>query len=193
MACCSRISEPDSGQKTRYNLRGGQCCPPRILCAKGETAIGSASDCRKNSGERERAAALSRFNRGRHSSRATALCASATSPPESFGFQGGAAGACANAQWHRCVSMYGDHAADFSGRNPIFWKKNRFFTVFATGIACNSSKNCKAVAPLPKAGATSPGESFGFQPGAAETCAQAQRFRCVEGVVVAGEILPRPP
>ena len=133
------------------------------------------------------------FKQNLKSSRPHARSAGATSPPESFGFQGGAAGACANAQWHRCVSMYGDHAADFSGRNPIFWKKNRFFPVFATGIACNSSKNCKAVAPLPKAGATSPGESFGFQPGAAETCAQAQRFRCVEGVVVAGEILPRPP
>ena len=28
--------------------------------------------------------------------------------------------------------------------------------------------------------ATSPGESFGFQPGAAETCAYALRFRCVQ-------------
>ena len=153
MACCSRISEPDSGQKTRYNLRGGQCCPPRILCAKGETAIGSASDCRKNSGERERAAALSRFNRGRHSSRATALCASATSPPESFGFQGGAAGACANAQWHRCVSMYGDHAADFLNENLFSGRKIASLQKFIVPIGRD-----------------------GF----------------LVGVVVAGEILPRP-
>ena len=44
--------------------------------------------------------------------------------------------------------MYGDHGADFSGRKFIFRKKNRFFAVFATGIACNSSKNWKAVAPM---------------------------------------------
>ena len=30
--------------------------------------------------------------------------------------------------------MYGDHGADFA-------LQNRFFAVFATGIACNSSKN----------------------------------------------------
>ena len=37
--------------------------------------------------------------------------------------------------------MYGDHGADFA-------LQNRFFAVFATGIACNSSKNCIAVATL---------------------------------------------
>ena len=35
--------------------------------------------------------------------------------------------------------MYGDHGADFA-------MQNRFFAVFAAGIACNSSKNWKAVA-----------------------------------------------
>ena len=67
--------------------------------------------------------------------------ASATSPGESFGFQPGAAETCAQAQRFRCVSMYGDHGADFA-------MQNRFFAVFATGIACNSSKNWKAVAPM---------------------------------------------
>ena len=47
--------------------------------------------------------------------------------------------------------------------------------------------------PLPLAGTTSRRGTFGSQRRAAETCAQALRFRCVEGVVVAGEILPRPP
>ncbi len=72
-------------------------------------------------------------------------------------------------------------------------QKNRFLAVFAAGIACNSSKNWKAVVPLPLAGTTSRRGTFGSQRRAAETCAQALRFRCVEGVAVAGEILPRPP